>query len=145
MMEFFLSKVWLFVCGIAVTAVLVMAFTGLDHNVSDSESQRRVDQLADVIDSAADFPDVHLAVEISDYLPDADSAMRISNGYVSLVHGNVLRHAALHREMEIFDGLGFMVENCTLAHGDRLMLSNDRSNKVLHVQVAKERTVSLTA
>ncbi|HEY3419974.1 MAG TPA: hypothetical protein VGK23_05420 [Methanomassiliicoccales archaeon] len=80
-MEFFLSKVWLFVCGIAVTSVLVLAFSGLGHSVTDDESQRRVAQMADALDSVSDSPDnVHMTIRVADYLPDGKSHLLMSKG-----------------------------------------------------------------
>jgi hypothetical protein len=146
MMEFFLSKVWLFICGIAVTAVLVTAFSGLDHSVADGECQRRADQIAEIIDSAAVMSDVHITMQASDYLPYPDSYFMITDGYVSLARDGELRHSALHSDITLIGANGTAVRDCTLVHGDILVLSKDRStNACLRVQVAKERTVSLTA
>ena len=147
MMEFFLSKVWLFVCGIAVTAVLVLAFSGMDHSVTDGETQRRVAQLAQVLDSVSDSPG-HLCmmVPVADYLQDGRSVVVISHGYVSIQTGADRCYAPLHAAIVLTDDNGTASDNCTLVHGDVLIVQKDPAKKGgLSVQVAKERTVPLTA
>lgn len=147
MMEFFLSKVWLFVCGIAVTGVLVLAFSGMDHSVTDDESQRRVVQLADVLDSVSESPDtVQMTIAVADYLPDGHSSVLITKGYVSIESGAERKYAILHSNIVLNENNGIDPENFILVHGDILMVHKDPAKKgVIHVQVAKERTVSLTA
>ena len=146
MMEFFLSKVWLFVCGIIVTAVLVMAFSGMDHAVSGTEAQHRVVQMADVLDSLSDSPTVQMRIAVSDYLPQAGSTMRIYQGYLSLVTGNEKCYASLHSTVILTGIDGRLAENITLVHGDVLIVHRETTKKeCISVQVAKDRTVSLTA
>ena len=146
MMEFFLSKVWLFVCGIIVTAVLVMAFSGVDHAVTITEAQRRVVQMADVLDSLSDSPSVQMRIAASDYLPEAGSTIRISPGYLSLVTGNERCYASLHSTVILTGIDGAVTENIILVHGDVLVVHREISKKnCILVQVAKDRTVSLTA
>ena len=146
MMEFFLSKVWLFVCGIAVTAVLVMAFSGMDHAVSGTETQHRVVQMAEVLDSLSDSPTVQMRFAASDFLPETGSTIRISQGYLCLVNGNERGYASLHSTVILTGIDGVVIENATLVHGDVLLVHRDVTKKgCILVQVAKERTVSLTA
>jgi hypothetical protein len=147
MMEFFLSKVWLFVCGIAVTGVLLMAFSGMDHSVIDDEAQRRVVQLAEVLDSVSDSPaNVQLTMTVADYVPDGSSSVLISKGYVCFDSGTERKYAVLHSAIVLAGRNGTVVENLTLVHGDILLVHKDPAHRgVIHVQVAKERTVSLTA
>ena len=146
MMEFFLSKVWLFVCGIAVTAVLVMAFSGMDHAVTGNEAQRRVVQMADVLDSLPISSKVQMSIAVSDYLPEAGSRMNISPGFLSLVTGSERCYASLHSTIILTGFDGSVVGNVTLVHGDVLLVHRDLAKKgCLSVQVAKDRTVSLTA
>ena len=147
MMEFFLSKVWLFVCGIAVTGVLLMAFSGMDHSVTDDESQRRVLQLAEVLDSVSDAPaNVHMTIIVADYVPEGSSSVLITKGYVCLDSGTERCYASLHSAFVISGRNGAEVNDLTLSYGDILLLHKDPANKgVVQVQVAKERTISLTA
>jgi hypothetical protein len=146
MMEFFLSKMWLFVCGIAVTAVLVMAFSGMDHAVSGTEAQHRVVQMAEVLDSLSDSSAVQMRIAVSDYLPEAGSTIRISQGYLGLVTGNERCYASLHSTIILTGIDGVVTGNVTLVHGDVLIVHREMSQKgCILVQVAKERTVSLTA
>ncbi|MGD0817750.1 MAG: hypothetical protein ABR986_05050 [Methanomassiliicoccales archaeon] len=147
MMEFFLSKVWLFVCGIAITAVLVLAFSGMDHSVNDDEAQRRVAQLADVLDSVSESPNnVQMTITVSDYLPEGRSVIMISEGFVSLESGIERRYAPLHSATILTDCNGIIAEDLTLVHGDLLLVHKDPARKGhIRVQVAKDRTVSLTA
>ena len=147
MMEFFLSKIWLFVCGIAVTAVLVLAFSGMDHSVTNDEAQRRVSQLADVLDSVScSTSDVNITIAVTDFLPQDSSVARIANGYVSVESGAERQYAALHSTIVLTDRSGTVAANCTLVHGDLLLDEQDLAKKgLIDVQVAKERTVSLTA
>ena len=147
MMEFFLSKVWLFVCGIAVTGVLLMAFSGMDHSVTDQESQRRVVQLAEVLDSVSDTPaNVQISVTVADYLPQGSSSVSISKGYVCLDSGTERKCAGLHSSFVLAGINGTEVDSLILFHGDILLVHKDPAKKgVVQVQVAKERTISLTA
>ncbi len=146
MMEFFLSKVWLFVCGIAVTAVLVMAFSGMDHAVTDDEVQQRATQLAAVLDSVSDSPDnVQMTISVADFLPDVDSVASIKNGYVSIESGTGKRYAPLHSATSFIDDNALADGNCTIVYGDLLIVHKDPSQDRIIIQVAKERTVSLTA
>jgi hypothetical protein len=147
MMEFFLSKVWLFVCGIAVTGVLLMAFSGLDHSVTDDELQRRVVQLAEVLDSVSDAPaNVQMTIAVADYVPEGSSSVLITKGYVCLDSGTERSYASLHSAFVLAGRNGTGLDNLTLFHGDILLLHRDPANKgVVQVQVAKERTISLTA
>ncbi len=147
MMEFFLSKVWLFVCGLAVTAVLVLAFSGMDHSVASDEVQRRVSQLADTLDSVSYSPNgMNVTISMDDFLPDPGSVAKISTGYVCIGSGTERRYAPLHASMMLTDRTGSVVDNCTLVHGDLLVVHKDLAKRSLvHVQVAKERTVSFTA
>jgi hypothetical protein len=147
MMEFFLSKVWLFVCGLTVTAALVLAFSGLDHSVANDETQRRVSQLADALDSVSYSPNgLNVTIAVADFLPEAGSVAKISKGYVCIGSGPERRYASLHTDVVITDRHGAVLENCTLVHGDRLLVHKDLNKRTLiDVQVAKERTVSLTA
>lgn len=147
MMEFFLSKVWLFVCGLAVTAVLVLAFSGLDHSVATDEAQRRVSQMADVLDSVSiSTSGLNVTIEVADFLPDPDSVAKISKGYVCIGAGPERRYASLHTDIILTDPDGDVMENCTLVHGDRLNVHKDPAKRsLIDVHVAKERTVSLTA
>ena len=147
MMEFFLSKVWLFICGIAVTAVLVLAFSGMDHSVTDDEAQRRVSQLADILDSVSFSPNsLNMTITVGDFLPEDRSVVLIAKGYVTIESGTERRYATLHSTIIINDWNGTISENCVLVHGDRMLVHKDPVKKgLLHVQVAKERTVSLTA
>jgi hypothetical protein len=144
MMEFFLSKVWLFVCGIAVTGVLVLAFSGMDHSVSDDETQRRVQQLAEIIDSVSNSADnVQMTIAVADYLPDESSSVSIKNGYVCVDTGTERRYASLHSSI-LLKCAG--PTDLPLVHGDLLLVHRDPIKKgVVQIQVAKERTVSLTA
>jgi hypothetical protein len=145
MMEFFLSKVWLFVCGIAVTSVLVLAFSGLGHSVTDDESQRRVAQMASALDSVSDSPDhVQMTIRVADYLPDVESHLQMSNGYICIESGSERKYAIMHSLVSLNDGSGSA--DLTLVYGDVLLVSKDPASKgVIRVQVAKERTVSLIA
>ena len=146
MMEFFLSKVWLFVCGVLVTAVLVMAFSGMDQAVSGSEAQHRVVQMAEVLNSISDSPTVQMNIAVSDYLPEDGSTIRISPGYLSLVTGNEKCYASLHSTIILTGIDGLLAENITLVHGDVLIVHRETTKKeCISVQVAKDRTVSLTA
>jgi hypothetical protein len=147
MMEFFLSKIWLFVCGIAVTAVLVMAFSGMDRSVADDEAQQRVVQMADVLDSVSDSPNnVQMTIAVADFLPEDRSVFQLSEGYVCIVSGDERSYAPLHSTVIITDSNGNVKENFTLVHDDILLVHKDLAKKgIVHVQVAKERTVSLTA
>ena len=147
MMEFFLSKVWLFVCGMAVTAVLVLAFSGMGHSVTDDEAQRRVSQLANVLDSVSDSPNhLNITISIADFLPEDGSVARISKEFVCIESGTERRYATLHATIMLTDSNGMVSGNCTLVHGDRLTVHKDPVKKnLIRVQVAKERTVSLTA
>jgi hypothetical protein len=147
MIEFFLSKVWLFVCGIAVTAVLVMAFSGMDQSVTDDETQRRATQFADVLDSVADSAgSVQMKISVADYLPDQWSVVCLSNGYLSMQTGAEKRYAPLHATMVISDQNGPISGKCQRAAGDVLVVHNDPAKKgCISVQVAKERTTSLIA
>jgi hypothetical protein len=145
MIEFFLSKVWLFVCGIVVTGVLVMAFTGVDHSITDDESQRRVSQVASALDSVADSSDrVAMTIKADDYLKDDRSTMLISKGYVCIRSGDVRNYAAMHATVVQKYGNGS--EDLTLAHGDILLVENGMGGKgLIQVHVANVRTVSWTA
>jgi hypothetical protein len=143
MMEFFLSKVWLFVCGIAVTGVLVLAFSGLGHSLADDESQRRVAQMADALDSVSDSPDhVHMTIRVADYLPDGRSHLVMSKGYICIESGGERKYAIIHSSISIYDSNGTGSDSLTLVHGDVLLVAK-ASKGVIKVQVAKERTVSL--
>jgi hypothetical protein len=147
MMEFFLSKIWLFICGIAVTATLVLAFSATDHSVTDDEAQRRASQMAEILDSVACSPNsVNLTISVGDYLPDDGSVASIAKGYITIVSGTERRYATLHSTI-LLDGMdGVPSTNCTLVHGDLLRVHKGLVEKgLIHVQVAKERTVSLTA
>ena len=107
MMEFFLSKVWLFICGIAVTAVLVMAFSGMDHSVTDDEAQRRVTQLAGILDSVSFSPNsVNLTITVDDFLPEDGSVVLMGEGYVTVESGTERRYAALHTTIIMNDWNG---------------------------------------
>jgi hypothetical protein len=145
MMEFFLSKVWLFACGIAVTGVLVLAFSGLGNSVADDESQRRVEQMADALDSVSDSPDsVHMTVRVADYLPDGKSHLLMSAGYIGIESGGERKYAMLHSSIVLNDNNGTSWDSITLVYGDVLLVTKDPASKgVIWVQVAKERTVSL--
>jgi hypothetical protein len=147
MMEFFLSKIWLFVCGFAVTAVLVMAFSGMDHTVTDDEAQRRISQLADALDSVSTSTgNIDMTISVSDFLPEDESVIIITKEYVAIESGTERRYAALHCTISLNDISGVRSENCTLVHGDLLSVHKDMIKKgLLHVQVAKERAISLTA
>jgi hypothetical protein len=147
MMEFFLSKVWLFVSGLAVTAVLVLAFSGMDHSVAIDEVQRRVSQLADTLDSVSYSPNgMNVTIAVDDFLPEPGSVAKISKGYVYIGSGTERRYAPLHASMAITDRTGSVVDNCTLVHGDLLFVHKDLAiRSLVQVQVAKERTVSFTA
>ncbi len=146
MMEFFLSKVWLFVCGIAVTTVLVIAFSGVDHAVADDEVQHRVTQLAAVIDSVSDSPDnVQMTISVADFLPDVQSVASIKNGYVCIESEIGGRYAPLHSTITYLESNVTADGNHILVHGDLLILHKDLSKNRIIIQVAKERTVSLTA
>ncbi len=145
MMEFFLSKVWLFVGGIAVTGVLVLAFSGIDRSVSDDESQRRVDQLADALDAVSNTPDlVSFRLSVADYLPDARSSMLISKGYVCIQEGTDRSYASLHCAIVLTHANGS--DDLTVSWDDILLVNKGMGVRgIIQVQVAKERTVSLTA
>jgi hypothetical protein len=147
MMEFFLSKVWLFVCGLSVTAVLVLAFSGVDHSVTNDEFQRRASQMADVLDSVSYSPnDINVTIAVADFLPDPSSVAKISKGYVCIGSGAERRYAPLHATIMLTDRTGSVSENCTLLHGDRLFVHKDPAKRsLIHVQVANDRTVSRTA
>jgi hypothetical protein len=147
MMEFFLSKLWLFVCGIVVTAVLVMAFSGMDHSVTVDEAQRRAAQMADVLDSVSDSPgNVHMTIAVADFLPDDRSLILISEGLIYIESGTERRYAPLHSTICLTGVNGSVLENCSLVHGDLLLIHKNPLKKgLVYIQVAKERTVSLTA
>jgi hypothetical protein len=146
MMEFFLSKIWLFICGIAVTAVLVLAFSAMDQSMTDDEAQRRVSQMAEILDSVACSQNsVDMTISVSDYLPEGSIAS-IAKGYITIVSENERRYATLHSSIIMDEMDGVPSENCTLVHGDLLRVHKGQVEKgLVHVQVAKERTVSLTA
>jgi hypothetical protein len=147
MMEFFLSKVWLFVCGLTVTAVLVLAFSGLDNSVANDEAQRRVSQLADVLDSVSCSTNgLNVTIAVADFLPDTSSMAKISKGYVCIGSGPERRYATLNTDIILTDRNGSVSNNCSLVHGDILFVHKDPAKRsLIDVQVAKERTVSLTA
>ena len=70
----------------------------------------------------------------------------MTKGYVCLDSGTERYYASLHSAFVISGRNGAEVDDLTLSYGDILLLHKDPANKgVVQVQVAKERTISLTA
>jgi RsiW-degrading membrane proteinase PrsW (M82 family) len=54
MIEFVMSRVWMVIVGLAMAAVILAAFGGLNENIADSRSMAGAEAIAGIIDDLED-------------------------------------------------------------------------------------------
>ena len=83
MIEFFLSKIWMIMAGLAVMAVVMAAFGSLDDRTAEDDLRTELASVSNIMEELHSCP-VGTTVRIVPHLPP-DSVLRVGNGSLWLV------------------------------------------------------------
>jgi hypothetical protein len=141
MIEFVLSRVWMVIAGLAMIAVVLAAFNGLDQGVRDGADIEGAKALVGVIE---EMSTVHgpaeLRVQVDELLMGKGTFLEVRPGSV-WVHGpDHARAVTCPTAIVLIDG-GDVTDKLVLRSGDLVAVRTDGSE----VQLEKVFTTSLTA
>ena len=137
MMEFVLSRVWMVVAGLAVMAVLLAAFAGLNQGIEDRSEIEGAESLAGMIDRLeGEEGSVAIMVDLDRTITDPETCFVLNPGSI-WVHGGGSAHAvAVSEDVILFDN-GSKVDSLRLEKDDHIVIRSTSGE----VQVEKVSTV----
>jgi len=122
MMEFVLSRVWMVIAGLAITAVLLAVFAGLDHSISDQEGQAGARTLARMIDALEDEGgSAEMRVEVDELITGQGTSLVVRPGSIWIEDGRTSEAVACSGSIVLFDD-GHRVDSLQLARGDVVII-----------------------
>jgi hypothetical protein len=106
MIEFFISKLWALLSGVAVFSVVAASINGAVHIASDQCREEALDRLVWNIALLEGGHQGHMEIAMSDYLID-DEMLILSNGSIELVGDGYHHIKDLPRSIFILGNDGF--------------------------------------
>ncbi|KQM11290.1 hypothetical protein AOA80_09020 [Methanomassiliicoccales archaeon RumEn M1] len=144
MMEFFLSKLWMIIAGLAVMGAILASFGALDDRTVEEGLMAEMASTSNILEEMNGCP-VGTMVRIVPDLP-SEAVLRIGNGSLWLVRGGPDIMVEIHSEVVAMEG-GLVVPYVEAAPGGAFIASRAEQNGTLVtvVQLEKTELSSLTA
>lgn len=122
MIEFVMSRVWMVIVGLAMAAVILAAFGGLNENIADSRSMAGAEAIAGIIDDLEDEEgSVELRIEIDEMIADRGTVLIIHPGSIWVQDEAGRRAVACSSDIVLLDG-GQRVDELRLLSGDVVVI-----------------------
>jgi succinylglutamate desuccinylase len=137
MMEFVLSRVWMVIAGLAVMAVLLAAFTGLNQGMEERSDIEGAYSLAGIIDRLEEEEgSVVMEVDLDRTIADTETYFVLCPGSIWVHSGGSAHAVTSSGKIVLFDN-GVMVDSLRLEKGDRIVIRSSSGE----VQVEKVSTM----
>jgi len=148
MMEFYLSKVWVFVVGLMLMVVLVQS-VNMQGQVKEDEAMRQVaKELGEMLESLNEAgPGLERAIEMRSILPDT-ATLTVHDDYAVLTDGrcNVSFSTPLTALLvQLNDGSYIEVESLVIEPDDHIKVMTTESGMIISLQSANLSARYLTA
>ncbi|MBI0584678.1 MAG: hypothetical protein ISF22_10700 [Methanomassiliicoccus sp.] len=122
MIEFVMSRVWMVIAGVAVMAVIVASFAGLDRNVQREVEMEGAETLAAVMNELAAWEGQgETRVEVDGLLIEREATIMICPGSIWVNGPSSSRAVGCATDLILVDG-GRQVDSLELAHGDHVVI-----------------------
>jgi hypothetical protein len=122
MIEFVMSRVWLIIAGLAVVAVVLATFAGLDAGTRDRGAADGANALADLMEGLRTSGQVgEVQVDGRDLLFDDGHSLRVCNGSIWVKAGSKERAVEGPQDILLVEG-NRCVDVLTIQRSDRLIL-----------------------
>lgn len=145
MLEFFLSKMWLFLAGFALIGAVTSAFTQLNGDMVREDMTEVVADLSEAIEGVNGSPRGTTLTVRMDSLLGPDRTAVVTNGSVWVEWSRGRVAAECSAEVVLLDGEA-TVDRLAIGLRDRLILTKSvvEGRSVTVVQLEKVETISLT-
>lgn len=122
MMEFVMSRVWMVIAGLAITAVLLTVFAGLDRSITEQEGQEGARTLARMIDALEDEGgSAEMRLEIDEVIAGQGTTLVVRPGSLWVEDGRTSEAVACSSSIVLLDD-GHRVDSLQLARGDVIVI-----------------------
>jgi hypothetical protein len=143
MMEFVLSKVWLFIGGLTLLAVVLASFGSLNSNLQEDRDVEAAEGFSDVVQKMASAPGCRMSFSGDEVVPEG-ARFTFQAGAIIAERGGHQRIVPVPIDVELIEG-GRPVESLAIGRADVILLRSVEGPEGTIVQLEKVDATALTA